>query len=501
MPVKAPTLDDLKSLANDLGFHMTDSELNSYHALMIESIKVYDTIDAMPDSVPSVKYPRDSGYHPRGGENPFGAWYAKASVKGAAVGKLSGRTVVLKDNICLAGVPMMAGASILQGYIPEIDATIVERILEAGGKIVGKAVCEYLCRDCGSHTSATGPVHNPYKLGHTSGGSSSGCAALVAAGEVDMAVGGDQAGSIRVPASFCGAYGMKPTYGLVPYTGILSIELTLDHAGPITANVADNALLLEVIAGPDEIDPRQGGSASRAYSEDLKPDVSGLRIAMVPEGFGCQSAEPDVEVKVRAAARRLHDLGAVVEEVSIPLHPAGAALFVSIAVEGGIAMMKGNGFVTNHEDLFILSLFDALSAWRKRADELPATLKNSMLLGEYMTRTYHGRYYAKAGNLRRQLRAAYNQVLSEYDLLLMPTTPATAPPLPAQDAPPGESLARGLAVNTPQFNVTGHPAMSVPCGMSAGLPVGMMLIGRHFDESTIYRAAYAFEQSGDWRSM
>ena len=211
----------------------------------------------MPDEKPAVKYPRDGGWRPSADENQLGAWYVKTSIKGKAAGKLAGRRVALKDNICLAGVPMMVGAAFLEGSVPDIDATIVTRILDEGGEIAGKAVCEYYCVSGGSHTSSTGPVQNPRKHGFTTGGSSSGSAALVAAGEVPMAIGGDQAGSIRIPASYCGIVGMKPTFGLVPYTGIGPLEITIDTAGPMTANVADNALLLEVIAGPDGLDARQ----------------------------------------------------------------------------------------------------------------------------------------------------------------------------------------------------------------------------------------------------
>ena len=167
-----------------------------------------------------------------------------------ASGKLKGKTVVLKDNIMLAGVPMMNGSATMEGYIPDIDATVVQRMLDAGATIVGKAHCEFFCMSGGSHTGATGPVHNPHKMGYSAGGSSSGSAVLVALGEVDMAMGGDQGGSIRMPASFCGIYGMKPTHGLVPYTGIMPIEIYVDHTGPMTANVADNALLLEVHRRP-----------------------------------------------------------------------------------------------------------------------------------------------------------------------------------------------------------------------------------------------------------
>src|SRR2546423_3278722 len=203
----------------------------------------------MPDEVPAVKYPRTPGHRPGPEENRHNAWYRKTSVKGAPGGKLKGKRIALKDNICLAGVPMMNGASSLEGYVPDVGATIVTRMLDAGGTILGKVHCEYFCFSGGSHTSAAGPVHNPRKMGYSAGGSSSGSAAVVAAGEVEMAIGGDQGGSIRIPAAYCGVYGLKPTHGLVPYTGVFPIENTLDHTGPMTATVADNALLLEVLAG------------------------------------------------------------------------------------------------------------------------------------------------------------------------------------------------------------------------------------------------------------
>ena len=249
-------------------------------------------------------------------------------------GKLKGKTVVLKDNIMLAGVPMMNGASTLEGYVPDIDATVVQRILDAGGTIVGKAHCEYFCLSGGSHTCAAGPVHNPHKMGYSAGGSSSGSAVLVALGEVDMALGGDQGGSIRMPSSFCGIYGMKPTHGLVPYTGIMPIEIYIDHTGPMTATVADNALLLEVLAGPDGYDPRQYDVKVHPYTKAAKGGVRGMKIGMVKEGFAQPNAEADVNQKVRAAIGRLEGLGVEIREVSIPMHLMAGAIWMPIGVEG-----------------------------------------------------------------------------------------------------------------------------------------------------------------------
>jgi amidase len=458
----------------------------------------------MAQELPPVKYPRTPGYRPTGDDNPHNAWYIRTTIEGAPTGKLEGKRVAIKDNVCIAGVPMMNGASTLEGYVPDVDATIVTRILDAGGTIVGKAVCEYFCFSGGSHTSASGPVHNPHRRGHSAGGSSSGSAALVAAGEVDLAIGGDQGGSIRIPASFCGICGMKATHGLVPYTGVMPIELTIDHTGPMSATVADNALLLEVLAGPDGLDPRQQGVPADDYTAALGQGAAGLKIAVVPEGFGHDNSEEAVDAKVREAADAFRSLGASVDEVSIPLHRMGQAIWLPIAAEGAtMQMMLGNGYGFNWKGLYVTSLLDFHAGWRARADELSDTLKLTMLLGYHMVRHYRGRYYAKAQNLARQLGAAYDRVLADYDLLLMPTLPIKATEIPDDNAPIGEIIARGLEMiaNTSPFDVTGHPAMSLPCGKVDGLPVGAMLIGRRYAEKTIYRAAQAYEQGVDWRTQ
>jgi len=259
---------------------MSDARVQEFLDVMQGTLDAYDLVDSLPDYLPPVLYPRTSGYRPTPEENPMNAWYIKTEIKGAPRGPLLGRKVALKDNVCLAGVPMMNGASTLKGYTPDIDATVVTRLLDAGATIMGKAHCEYFCLSGGSHTNATGPVHNPHKHGYSAGGSSSGSAALVGAGLIDMAIGGDQGGSIRMPASFCGCYGMKPTHGLVPYSGIMPIETTIDHTGPMTQNVMDNALMLEVLAGADGLDPRQYDVKTDRYTASVGLGVSGLRIGL-----------------------------------------------------------------------------------------------------------------------------------------------------------------------------------------------------------------------------
>jgi amidase len=497
-----PSVADLRHAADQLGMKPSMLYLNAVQDIVAPLVAAYAALDAWPDDKPPVKYPRDGGRRPTAEENPYGAWYVKTSIKGAPSGKLAGRRVALKDNICLAGVPMMIGAGFLEGSVPDIDATIVTRILDAGGEIAGKAVCEYYCVSGGSHTSSTGPVHNPRKRGHTTGGSSSGSAALVAAGEVPMAIGGDQAGSIRIPASYCGIVGLKPTYGLVPYTGIGPLEMTIDVAGPMTATVADNALLLEVLAGRDDLDSRQQNVVLASYTSALGGDAKGLRIGVLKEGFGHRNSEPDVDAKVRAAAERFKSLGATVAEVSVPEHHTlGFPVWAAIRGDAAcVTLLEMNGFGINHDSFYPLSVMQAAMQWRDHADEFADTLKIASIFSKYTLERYGGHYYGKAQNLRRRLRAAYDAALQAHDLLLLPTTVMKATPIPPAGAGPHEVTRRSWEAtrNTCPFNVTGHPAISIPGGMSDGLPIGLMLVGRHWEEGTIYRAAAAFERSGDW---
>ena len=504
MTVQRPTFVQLKEIVRELGMSMSDTRVQEFLDVMQGTLDAYDVVDAMPDYLPPVLYPRTAGYRPSPEENPLNAWYVKTEVRGAPRGPLHGRTVAVKDNVCLAGVPMMNGASTLKGYTPDVDATIVTRLLDAGATITGKAHCEYFCLSGGSHTNATGPVVNPHKPGYSAGGSSSGSGALVANGDVDMAIGGDQGGSIRMPSAYCGCYGLKPTHGLVPYTGVMPIETTIDHTGPMTRSVRDNAVMLQAIAGADGLDPRQYEPQVDDYTGAIGRGAGGLRIGVVKEGFGHANSEADVDAKVRAGAELLRRLGATVDEVSIPAHLKGPAIWTPIAVEGLTnQMMLGNGMGTGWKGMYTTSLLDFHANWRSRADELSDTLKICMFMGQYYLKHHRGHYYAKSQNLARQLREEYDKMFGAYDLLLMPTLPVKATPLPPPDASLALYCQRAfeMLANTSPFDVTGHPAMSIPCGMSDGLPVGLMLVAARWREATIYRAAAAFEQADDWRRL
>jgi amidase len=498
--LRKPSLRELNRIARVYHLDLSQEDLTSFRNLMDGVLASYRRLDQFAEPTLPVKYPRSPGSRPPASENRLNAWYWKCAIKGAASGKLAGKKIAIKDNVCVAGIPMMNGSNVLEGFVPDVDATIVTRILDGGGEIIGKAVCEHLCFSGGSHTSDTGPVLNPHDPKRSAGGSSSGSSALVVAGECDMAIGGDQGGSIRIPSSYCGAFGLKATYGLVPYTGVFPIELTLDHTGPIARSAADCALLLETIAGPDGLDPRQSaGIRVEAYTKALTGDAKGLRIGIVSEGFGWPGAsEPDVDTIVRDAAQRLTRAGATVREISIPLHKDGVHIWNAIAVEGAtMLMVAGNSMGTNWKGYYTTSLLDFYGRSRRaRANDLSETVKLVILLGQYMQDNYQGHYYAKAQNLARVLRAAYDEAFKQVDLLVMPTTPMKATVIPAPNASRDEYVARALEMiqNTCPFDVTGNPAMNVPCGMSNGLPVGMMLVGRHWEDGTVLRVAHAYQQ-------
>ncbi|XP_070558611.1 amidase-like [Ptychodera flava] len=501
--VRVPTVDKLAKLARKFNLDTTADELQQYRDFMASACKSFDVVDSLPEPLLPVKYPRTPGYRPRPEENKHNAWYWRCDIKGADTGKLAGKTLAIKDNIPVAGVPMMNGSYVLEGYVPEFDATIVTRILDAGGHILGKASVEDMCFSGSSFTSVKGPIRNPHKTDHSSGGSSAGSGVLVACGEVDMAIGGDQGGSIRMPSTWCGVVGLKPTFGLVPYTGTISMDVTIDSAGPITKNVYDAALLLEAIAGYDDgLDPRQPADLEvKEYTEALVTEIPGTRIGIVKEGFGLPMSEEDVDTMVKKAAFQMTSVGAAVEEVSVPEHTLGGHLFTAFGFEGIAGMMiKGCGAGSQYKGYYPSSAVNALHrGYRTRINDMSHILKGVLLFGEYLKQDYGGYFYAKAQNIRIDVTKAFDRVFEDYDVLVMPTIPFKAPKLPNQDIAVSEIFTAGLNMiaNTTPYNVTGHPALTINTGFSDGLPVGMMMVGRKFDESTLLKVAYSYEKMRD----
>lgn len=497
MTFSLPDREEIQALAADFGSPLDNAAadaLLSYFAPFAEGYRYLETSSA---ELPPILYPERSFQFPAPAENPLGAWSVRTDLQGADRGRLSGKRVAVKDCIFVADVPMRFGTDILEGFKPDFDATVVTRLLDAGAEISGKSVCEYFCLSGASVTASSGFVRNPHNPDYAAGGSSSGSAALVASGEVDLALGTDQAGSVRIPSSWCGAVGMKATHGLVPYTGIPGMEASVDHVGPITTTVADNALALEVLAGADGFDGRQRESRVDEYTKTLGKPVAGMKIGVLNEGFGQPASTTAVDESVRAGAARFAALGADVENVSIPMHLPGAIIWSGVVIESVCHALQMGGVNLNVDSLCSPAMSAAMDDWKSRLHAVPVNVLMVLVFGRYMQR-YGGLYYARAKNLVPRLRQSYDLALAKYDLLLLPTTITQASRLPASpEELTDDYIVQDLfstSANACQFNVTGHPAISIPCGMTGGLPVGMMLVGKHFDESTLYRAAFAFEQ-------
>jgi amidase len=502
MTVQRPGPDSIGSAAEHFGITLDASARDEFAGLVDGALGSYDVVDDLyAHSVAPVPPQRDHTPAQVGESNPLGAWYVNTSISAESPSdtRLAGRRVAIKDNVAVAGVPMMNGSRSLEGFVPLRDATVVSRLLDAGAEIVGKAVCEDLCFSGSSFTPASGPVRNPWDPSREAGGSSGGSAALVANGDVDLAIGGDQGGSIRIPSSFCGVVGHKPTFGLVPYTGAFPIERTIDHVGPITRTVADAALMLSVIAGSDGLDPRQPESIAAAdYASGIDGGVEGLRIGVVAEGFGHDTSQLSVDSTVQDAARRFAEIGAVVEQISIPWHRDAFHVWNVIATDGGAyQMLDGNGYGMNVGGLYDPEQMAYFAKRRTEyADALSETVKLVALCGYHGVANLGGASYGKARNLVPLARAAYDTALQDYDVLVMPTLPYVATELPGPDVDRTTYVTKalGMIANTAPLDVTGHPALSVPAGLVDGLPVGMMIIGKHFDDGTVLRVGHSFEQ-------
>jgi amidase len=501
MSVKRPSKTDFLIAAEDHGYHLSDNQMESFLNLADKTLNSYEAIDALYAANVAQQPPTREYSKAADADNVHGAWYVKTHIAGAAHGPLAGRTVVIKDNVSVAGVPMANGSLSLDGYVPSEDATVVKRLLAAGATVVGKSVCEDLCFSGASFTSASGPVKNPWDLTRNAGGSSSGSAVLVALEEVDMAIGCDQGGSIRMPSAWTGIVGHKPTYGLVPYTGAFPIERTIDHVGPMANNVRDVAVMLDVIAGADGLDSRQKNPPSINCVGSLDDGVAGLRIGLLREGFAIPGmSEPQVDALVKAAVAQLEKLGASVGEASAPWHSGVAMDLWNVIATDGAAyqMLQGNGYgmnVDGYYDPDIMSYFGEKR--REHADALSSSVRAVALTGHYSLKNLHGSYYAKARMLVPELTRQYDKAFKDFDVLVMPTMPFIATALTASDAPVEEYVhsALNMLANTAPFDLTGHPATSIPAGLADGLPVAMMIVAPRFKDALALRVAQAYEQA------
>ncbi|KAJ4339213.1 hypothetical protein N0V87_003387 [Didymella glomerata] len=520
----SPTSEDLvpegeaEQLLSNIGIGrgIAPAESSEYRQLLAAVHDVAEHILELPDYFirPDVEsYPREHLRRPDADEQDYGnAWAHKFLIRGNAKGGiLSGKTLCLKDNIAVAGVPQFFGTDAIPAWVPEADATVVKRAYEAGADIVGTTICENFCNSTSSFTSAQGMVHNPHAKGYSAGGSTSGGTAVVGGGLVDIAIGADQGGSIRVPSSFCGCVGLKPTHGLVPYTGISSGDSVNDHAGPIARNVRNVALCLDAISGKDDFDDKTLGAplhGSTKYSEHLQTSLEGMKIGILTEGFEHRLVDANVKAITLKAVKSFESLGAEVREVSLPLHLEGPAVWtIQQRIAGTLGMM---GYAHGRRGLFSSNYEAARQPWTSETfQKLFPSTKNTIINGLSLMQNYPG-LYVKTMNIAQQMRDTYEKLFEEFDLIVMPTTPFVAPANVSwkRGDSPMEALkpSMGITTNTAIFDVTGHPAMSLPVGFapakeddSVMLPVGLQLVAGLWQEQKILDAGYAWESANDWK--
>jgi len=504
MTIRRPSQAEIGQLAREADITLNDTELEDYAALVEGILDQLEDVQAFPEpeSPPGdIEYgDRRPGYRPGRDEDPHNVWITRSRVRGADSGPLAGRTVGVKDTVSVAGVELTCGSHLLEGYVPTVDATIVSRLLEAGADIVGKTNMESFSFSSLSSISDFVTVENPAAPGRTAGGSSSGSGAAVAAGEVDIAIGTDQGGSVRMPASMCGIVGHKPTHGLVPYTGVFPIENTIDHVGPMATTVEDCAVALDAIAGADGLDPRQPDTVPTTdYTDALTGNIDGITVGVLTEGFEQDQRDEDVNAVVREAVADLESLGADVEEVSVPAHDRGPALWAAVGGFGGLQVLRQGGVGSLFDGWYNTELMEVFEKFRRaRARDFPPTVKSMWLAWSYVERNYGPSLYGKAQNLTRELRAEYDAVLDSVDALAMPTVPVE-PFEQDTDQDRVERIAESglvpLGANTCPFNLTRHPALTVPCGTAGECPVGLMLVGDHFDDDTLLRIGDAYEST------
>jgi amidase len=497
--LRPPTPEDLVRAGQRDHLNLSLEECQDLAPFAADFVRAFDDIEELPDLQVAVRYPRTPGRRPSPEEDPVNAFVRVLDIRGAPEGPLAGRRIGIKDNIAVAGVPVSNGSRTLS-YTPVQDAVVIERILDAGGLIAGKLNLDDFSASGFGDTSVFGPARNPVNPARSAGGSSSGSSAAVAAGLVDMALGVDQGGSVRMPAAACGLVGMKPTHGLVPTFGLTNMDHTLDVIGPIAGTVADAALLLSVIAGPDWRDPQWVRDEQvDDYVAGLGDGVAGLRVGLVEETLDPELCQPAVVRGAEAVAERLAAAGAEIERVSIPLWPSAFAIWVGTLVATWAPMLRTYSAGFGHFGLIEVERVHAASMVRHDEGHLmPSTIKLVLLVNAYLEERYNGVPLARAHNQRLVLRRAIDDALAGYDLLLAPTVPRVAPPLPAGRMTPVEAMSRIVSETrlTCLANVTGHPALAVPSGSDQdGMPTSAQIIGARWADRRVLAAGAAIESA------
>jgi aspartyl-tRNA(Asn)/glutamyl-tRNA(Gln) amidotransferase subunit A len=411
---------------------------------------------------------------------------------------LTGIPMQLKDNMCTRGVPTTCSSRMLQDFVSPYDATVTARLYAQDAVLVGKGNLDEFAMGSSTENSAFAATRNPWDLGRVPGGSSGGPAAAVAAGSCIFSLGSDTGGSIRQPAALCGVVGLKPTYGLVSRYGLVAFASSLDQIGPLTKDVTDSAMVLNAIAGHDPQDSTSIDVQVPDYTRALTGDLAGLKIG-VPNEYFIEGMDAGVEQAVRAAIQVLADLGATIEETSLPHTRYALAVYYIIApseASANLARYDGvkYGFSVENAD----NMWDALEKTRQQG--FGPEVKRRIMLGTYaLSSGYYDAYYLKAQKVRTLIRREFDDAFERFDALVMPTSPSVAFELGAKTADPVQMYLNDIF--TMPANISGIPGISVPAGIVDGLPVGFQIMTRALDEETLFRVAYAYEQATDWNRL
>lgn len=421
----------------------------------------------------------------------------KKAKEGELVSKFAGIPIGIKDNMCTKGEKTTCSSKMLENFIAPYDATVIEKLNKEGIVNLGKLNMDEFAMGAATEYSAFKKTKNPWNLNTVPGGSSGGSAAAVAAGLVPWALGSDTGGSIRQPASFCGVVGLKPTYGLVSRYGLVAFASSLDQIGPITKDVRDAAMLLNLIAGHDEKDTTSIKRQKVDYTECLKNDVKGLKIGVPKEFFG-EGINPEVKDKLQEAIEKYKELGAQVEECSLDIAQYSlAAYYIIGCAEASSNLGRFDGIRYGYRTQNFENLKDIYK--NSRSEGFGEEVKRRIILGTYVLSSgYYDAYYKKAQQVRTLVKQEFNKMFEKYDVLLTPTSPTVAFEIGTRSNNPLEMYLADIC--TVSVNVAGLPGISVPCGVdSKGMPIGMQLIGDKFQEETILNAAYTYEQATNFR--
>lgn len=404
--------------------------------------------------------------------------------------------IAIKDNICLKNQLTTCGSKILANFIPPYDAFVSQKLLTAGLPIIGKANMDEFAMGSSNENSAFQITHNPWNLDCVPGGSSGGSAALVAAEMVPWSLGSDTGGSVRLPASFCGVVGMKPTYGMVSRYGLVAYASSLDQIGPITATVHDNALLLSVIAGHDKQDSTSLQTPSPAFASLLNTPIQGLKLAIPKEMLG-EGIDPEVRQAFETALAVYESLGAQVTEISMPTLPYSLAAYYLIATcEASSNLARYDGVRYGYRSPEAKNLKEMFE--KTRTEGFGDEVKLRIMLGTFaLSSGYYDAYYKKAMQVRDVLRQEFAKVFTQYDAILSPTAPMTAFKIGEKTDDPLQMYLSDIM--TVSANLVGVPALSIPCGFdSAGMPIGLQLMGQALSEAKLYQLGHAYEQANTW---